>query len=60
MFTAAYVLGSCVTAGVIGASNRATGINPLYTVINSLAFPVWWTRLHPHRFLLKTLDSQKT
>jgi hypothetical protein len=45
MFTAAYVFGSCLTAGVIGASNRATGINPLYTIVNSLAFPVWWTRL---------------
>jgi len=44
MFTAAYVLGSCVTAGVIGASNRVTGVNKLYTVANAIAFPLWWTR----------------
>ena len=45
MFTAAYVMGSFVTAGVICASNRATGINKKYTLANALLFPLWWTRL---------------
>ena len=45
MFTAAYVLGACVTAGVIASSNRATGINKKYTVANALLFPLWWARL---------------
>ena len=45
MFTAAYVMGSCGTGGVICASNRATGINKPYTIANALLFPLWWTRL---------------
>ena len=45
MFTAAYVMGSCVTAGVIASSNRATGINKKYTIANAILFPLWWARL---------------
>lgn len=37
-----YLLASLVTAGVIGAANRCTGINKIYTLTSSALWPAWW------------------
>ena len=40
----AYLTISAITAGVIGAANRATGLNYFYTTIAGALWPVWWLR----------------
>jgi hypothetical protein len=40
----AYLTISAITAGVIGAANRATGLNYFYTTIASALWPAWWLR----------------
>lgn len=37
-----YLLASLVTGGVIGAANRCTGINKVYTLVSSAFWPAWW------------------
>jgi hypothetical protein len=37
-----YVMASLVTAGVISAANRCTGINMVYTLTSSALWPAWW------------------
>lgn len=39
-----YFAGALVTGGLIGAANRVTGINKVYTFTAAAVWPAWWTR----------------